>query len=57
MSNSKLAILFLTAYILGLCTAVSVACFVTKSGWPLLALILMPSKIKFREDDNNESES
>ena len=55
--NNKLIILFLIVYTLGLCIAVSVACFATKSGWPLLALALLPSKVKFREDDNNESES
>lgn len=43
MNNLTLNLAGRMAVGLGVCTAVGVACKVTKSGWPLLGLVFLPS--------------
>lgn len=45
MKQSTLKLVGRTMVGLGVCGAVGVACKVTKSGWPLLGLIFLPSVI------------
>lgn len=58
MNNDKYALIVGGVGILGVCTAVSIACYVTKSALPLLGLIFIPSVRWYsRKDNDDESES
>lgn len=43
MNKSTLELVGRATVGIGVCTAVGVACKVTKSGWPLLGLMFIPS--------------
>lgn len=43
--------------VLGLSSAIATACYVTKSGWPLLAFIFTPTMHYSNDKENKDDES